>query len=50
MAAIDPRAKARQLNAAAWWLNKVSAWLGSCGCETQADMAETAARNLAAAC
>jgi hypothetical protein len=39
-----------QLNQAAFWLNDVSVWLGSRGAETEADMAETAARNLAAAC
>jgi hypothetical protein len=36
-----------QLNACAWWLNKLAGWLGSRGVETEADMLDQArARHL----
>jgi hypothetical protein len=39
-----------QLNACAWWLNRLAGWLGHNGIESEADMVDDAARDLAAAC
>jgi hypothetical protein len=39
-----------QLNACAWWLNRLAGWLGQRGVETEADIIEQAARNLLASC
>ena len=48
---VQDRAQALgRLDAMAWELNQISAWLGEHGIETEADMLEQSARGILAAC
>jgi len=39
-----------QLDATAWWLNKLAGWLGERGAESEADLLDQAAKDIATAC
>lgn len=39
-----------QLDATMWWLNKLAGWLGERGVESEADLLDQAAKDIATAC